>query len=370
MTPMGSSCYASDLAEIRRCDLHYYSCWSERISDILPLAGAIVDSEAYNRLRGITFLGILSPRFADAVSAPIFTKRPRPLPCDGSRWSHSLGVALIALDIARSLRFSEAAQRYAVAWGLLHDIGNWPLSHTGEYAFSRITSSSTRELRRRIICSDPSLPSSLWLARAVEDCGMDTATVLAFLDRRTLELSTELRQLLEVLKSALSPDALEGMWRAGQVFDVPVTHPYEFTRSFFWDLFGIKLDSGFSRRAITFWRHRRLIFQRYINRPSIVAWESAWSQAIQRCFSDCELVDSLYLSEIEIISKVLREGRPRFTSLSRYKHPIEYTIEPKHRRTLASHASLDELAGVLKERHLTLSSRDLTHAASRLGTIR
>jgi hypothetical protein len=355
----------SDLLALQPCDAREYCCWDTRRAELAPLAEPILASDAFNRLGSITFLGILSPRFADVVDAPLYARRPRPLLCDGSRLSHCLGVALVALEMARSLNFSERSQRYAVAWGLLHDIGNWPLSHTGEFAFSRITGHSTRDLRRQILTGNKMLPSALHLRRELKNSGLDPDIVIAFLDGTTAQLPAEVIQLRSLLKSALSPDSLEGMWRAGRVFGISVSHPKEFSGSFLLDLFNdIQLDRDRSRQAIHFWRQRRCIFQRFINRPSTVRWESAWSQAILRRFNGVGLIDSLYLSEDMIISEVLGAEKIKQASLSRYKHPIEYVIEPKRRRTLSAHASLEELARILTERQLTLNYGDFRHVAS------
>lgn len=346
----------SDLSDLSACDCHEFGDWQASIGELQPLAGAILESEAFHRLGAITFLGILSPRFADVVQSPLYAKRSRPLPCDGSRQSHSLGVALVALEMARFLGFSETAQRYAVAWGLLHDIGNWPLSHTGEAAFARLTGASTRALRQRIIIGDASLPASLRLDRAIRADELDPELLAAFLNRRTDELSLELCQLLEVLTSPLSPDTLEGMWRAGRVFDVAVPPPSEFTRLFLHDLFrDVYLNKQFSQRVLSFWRLRRSIYQGFINEPSVMDWESKWSRAIQRCFAGISLLDSLYLSETAIVSKVFANGGLETGPLNRYKAPLEYVVEPQNRRSFSTDVSLEQLSKVLTQRHLTLS---------------
>lgn len=357
MTQYSIECWDNpDLSNLVACDHHEFRDWHSRIGEIQPFARAILKSEAFSRLGAITFLGILSPRFADTVQSPLYAKRSRPLPGDGSRQSHSLGVAIVALDMARFLGFSETAQRYAVAWGLLHDIGNWPLSHTGEAAFSRLTGASTRELRKRIIVGDPSFPSSLRLERAIREDELAPELLVAFLNRQADELSLELRQLLEVLTSPLSPDTLEGMWRAGKVFEVAVPPPSQFTRLFLHGLFrDVYLNKQFSDRVLTFWRLRRSIYQRFINEPSVMDWESKWSRAIQRRFAGISLLDSLYLRETDIVSNVLAQDSLETGPLSRYKDPLEYVIEPQNRRSFSTDLSLAQLAKVLTQRQLTLS---------------
>jgi hypothetical protein len=364
MTGMEDHPLPSRLQSLRECDVGEYWCWSSRLADIEPLVGPLLVSASFQRLSGITFLGILSPRFAELTANPLFTRRRLTQACDGSRASHSLGVALTALDMARFLGFSELAQKYAVAWGLLHDIGNWPLSHTGEFAFSRILRVTTKALRHEIVIGNPKLPAELQLARSLRDSGLDPDMTNAFLDHRDSELSSELRQLHVVLASALSPDSLEGMWRAGRVFRIDVAHPTDFVPSFLYDLFkSVSLHREYSEQAIAFWRRRRLIYLRFINRPSTIRWESAWSQAILRCFEGVDLVESLHLSEIDIVNRVLTTDAIVDVPLSRYKPPLEYVVEPRRKRVLSDHATLRDLAQVLTQRRMSLGNDKSKHGS-------
>lgn len=342
--------------DIRPADVQFFSEWHSRREEIAGLAEQLLESPAFKRLGSITFLGILSPRFADRAQSPLYKRRHDPLTFDGSRESHSLGVALIALDMTRFLRFSELAQRYAVAWALLHDIGNWPLAHTGEYAFSRITRLTTREVRKLIITGDRRVPSHLRLDRVLESMGLERDKVLMILRHETSGLTGELRRLSQLLSAAINPDALEGMWRASLAFgEVKVPHPRELTRSFLRDLFAdINLNQASSKAAIRFWRGQADIYRKYINRRTVMQWESAWSRAIMREFRHVTLTESLELSEDHIVNAVLAAGVPNSKEVYRYKEPIEYTVEPPRRRSISSHAALDELATVLTKRRMDL----------------
>lgn len=83
------------------------------------------------------------------------------------------------LDICRKLNLSPTTTKYAVVWGLLHDIGTWPLSHTSEIAFSSILNIGSRELRNKIIMGDSSIPNSFRLNRKLIDIGIDLKTLLS-----------------------------------------------------------------------------------------------------------------------------------------------------------------------------------------------
>lgn len=114
---------------------------------LAPIAGPLIDSEGFKRLHLTTFLGGLSPKFAHLVDAPVsFTDI-----ADGSRGDHSIGVAALILDICNCLSLSQESCRYGVAWGLVHDIATWPLSHTGEAAFNKNSNVDAKTLRMQMI---------------------------------------------------------------------------------------------------------------------------------------------------------------------------------------------------------------------------
>lgn len=125
---------------------------SEHVLDELHrLVGPVLESPAVQRLAGVTFLGILSPAYAAvrdggrrADRGGFFSEAGK----DGTRLDHSIGVAHLNVELARGFGFSVEAQRYAAAWGLLHDLGNWPLSHTAEGAFRLLTGRSARAAER------------------------------------------------------------------------------------------------------------------------------------------------------------------------------------------------------------------------------
>jgi HD superfamily phosphohydrolase len=112
--------------------------WQARLAELEALAGPLLRSPAVQRLRTVTLLGILSPQLRRLSGCPLWQNDSFAGVDDGSRFDHTIGVAAIALDTARRFGLSPSGQRYAVAWGLTHDLATWPLAHTSEPAFAAI----------------------------------------------------------------------------------------------------------------------------------------------------------------------------------------------------------------------------------------
>jgi hypothetical protein len=303
-----------------------FSQWYQRLSELHALARPLLQSRAVQRLTGVTFLGILSPRFRDVIDSPLWPEASSDAVEDGSRYDHTLGVALVALDIARRFDFSERGQRYAVAWGLTHDIATWPLSHTSEPALSAITGVSARNLRAGILLGSAEVPDHYHLAPILWDLDIDPAVLVSLFDRNGIAADEELALLTQVVRSPLTPDSLEGMWRCGLIFGVPVMHPDEVVSAFLPHRGVARLDSRRMPVVIDFWRGKSAIYERFINREDVILWESAWSAALQQCCSGVSLADSLELNEDELVNAVKRQGLPSVSRVIRYKEPQEYII--------------------------------------------
>lgn len=85
-----------------------------------------INSEAFKRLRDIRFLGAIDY---------VISNQPSRKSRWHTRYQHSLGVAQLALQYARTLNLSESDEVLLVVAGLLHDIGHAPLSHSLEPTF-------------------------------------------------------------------------------------------------------------------------------------------------------------------------------------------------------------------------------------------
>lgn len=341
---------AAASSALRTADLMDYSKWNRRRDELAALAGPVLASRAVQRLGSITFLGILSPRFTKLLPAPVAVDTRFGMHGDGSRLSHSMGVALLCVDVARSFGFTVETQRYAAVWGLLHDLGNWPLAHTGEHAFRRLTGCTTRALRRQLITGEGIPPSLLeYVVRPqLEALGIDLARLLALMEYRFAELPPELRAISEVMKSPLSPDAFEGMWRCGRAIGTNTVDPEHLAAALQRDPDGtIRVRAGLEELVLSFWRSKMCIYETFLNRPEIIQLESAWAHAIERELSGLTLDESLQLSEETVISRALAGGLPPDAPFGRHKPPIRYGLAMPSSCPLPAGATMAQVASML-----------------------
>lgn len=306
-------------------------------------AEPLIRSAAFRRLSSLSFLGILSPRYRALEGHPYATIR---LKHDGSRAQHSLGVASIVLEAAGKLQLSALARRYAVAWALLHDIATWPLSHTGEAGFYRVADIRSRDLREAMIKGSYFLPRALLVFSPLKQLSLEHDVLLALFDKDSSGFDKDISALHELIHSPITPDTLEGMWRSGEVFGISVPHPRKVIDSLYIDVFArVMVDRRKSQHVLDFWRTKSDVYARHINSWESIEFESAWSRAIEGAHSQISLVDSLRLTEKQVIESVLSGLAPKFKEIARYKAPLEYVTLPelRRRRYLQQHLRLEDL---------------------------
>jgi hypothetical protein len=171
------------------------------------------------------------------------------------------------------------------------------------------------------------VPERYHLAPVLRDLGIDPVALASLFDRSAAPADEELAVLKQVVRSPLTPDTLEGMWRCGVVFGVPVPHPDEVVPALLRRRNLACLDGRRLPAVIDFWRGKSSVYERFINREDVIRWESAWAAALQRCCDGVALADSLELSEDELVSAVKRQGLPPAASrVLRYKEPQEYLV--------------------------------------------
>jgi len=133
--------------------VHRYTLDDEEICAIFsrPIYRKIIASPAFQRLKKIRFLGAI-----DYVLNP---DKPSNMHC---RYQHSLGVAKLALQYAKSLDFSDDLETLCVVAALLHDIGHAPLSHSLEPMFQELHDMNHHKAGETILLGDVRVGSKLW----------------------------------------------------------------------------------------------------------------------------------------------------------------------------------------------------------------
>jgi hypothetical protein len=300
-----------------------------QLSSMQPL----LQSSAVQRLGRITFLGILSPRFGKLTGCPLFRYRRRPAD-DGTRLDHTMAVSSLAFKICLQVGLPEDVCRYATVWGLLHDIATWPLSHTGEAAFSNVTHVRSRRLREMMIQGDPRLPEFLTVRKALGELAIKRERLLSLFEKESPPHDRDFAHLWRIIHSPLTPDSLEGIWRCSRSFGVKLKSPDAWVQVFKpGHLFSPYVHGQGSIDAEKFWRKKSYIYDHFINRPDVVAFESSWSEAMQKKFGSLSLSESLLLNEQTIIRTILNNGVTPTSNIVRYKAPHLYTVHPGERQS-------------------------------------
>lgn len=164
-------------------------------ADIRDMASAIVESNSFQRLGKVSFLGAIDRMSAGSSS--------------GSRLDHSLGVAEIMCSICDHMSLSAGELRIAVANALLHDIGHGPYSHSSEPFFSAVFSLDHHIALQTIIENEDSEVS-----RLLKRFGL-------WIDyRRFVRDPWSIPAVCGLYYSSINVDTIEGIMRAAKFFNI------------------------------------------------------------------------------------------------------------------------------------------------------
>ena len=113
----------------------------------------VIQSPDFQRLRGVSFLGILDYFFEGKSYS--------------TRYDHSLAVANLCSEYSLRKNLSETEKKYTVLAGLLHDIGHCGFSHSLEPVFEEKFSITHHDISKEIITDSPYL-SRIWVEHNVD----------------------------------------------------------------------------------------------------------------------------------------------------------------------------------------------------------
>ncbi|KAF0146015.1 MAG: HD superfamily metal-dependent phosphohydrolase [Nitrospirae bacterium] len=113
----------------------------------------VIQSPDFQRLKGISFLGILDYCFESKSYS--------------TRYDHSLAVANLCSEYLLRKNISETEKKYFVLAGLLHDIGHCGFSHSLEPVFEEKFSITHHDITKEIITDSPYLAKT-WVKHNID----------------------------------------------------------------------------------------------------------------------------------------------------------------------------------------------------------
>lgn len=292
--------------------------------DVEVAAGPLLHSPVVQRLRHVSFLGALGPEHARAAGAP----------GDTTRFDHSASVAALALRAVRLMGLSRRAERLATAWGLLHDCATWALSHTSEAAFSGRLETSAAALRRNMILGAPALPERFSARAALAQMDLEPESVLPLFQKDARPRDAETYKIWCLVRSPITPDTLDGMWRAAAAYQLDFESPLAIIDALRPDASEPTIARRQIGRVEDFWRAKARIYREWINTPEAIERETTWTVAIHRVTAKITLAESLDLKDQELLALArpcALEARRQQTSRcvgggARYKPPQVYYL--------------------------------------------
>ncbi len=224
----------------------------------------------------------------------------------------------------------QQALKYAIAWGLTHDVATWPMSHSSEPAFEHLTGWRGRAIREAMLTGHEMIPTHLRVTESLQAMQVDPAVLARFFQPDAGQLPAALRPVHAIAKGLLSPDTLEGMHRSAIAFGITPPDVHAIVDSFESRDGVVGVSTANIESLLGFWRAKMSIYQGWINRPEVIAFESDWALALVAAFSKLSLPRSFELREEELLERVpVRQPRPggvRQPRPFKYKPPMAYEL--------------------------------------------
>lgn len=163
------------------------------------------DSQAFQRLQDIRFLGAIDYAFVHAPNGrPRFRRH--------SRFTHSLGVAHLALRYAELMSSPAAERRVLLATAMLHDLGHAPLSHSLEPLFWSRFGINHHLATLQILQGQ--VPMGREIGRILREAQVPD-------DRVTELLSGQSREFSNLFSGPINFDTLDGIMRSYSYVGAP-----------------------------------------------------------------------------------------------------------------------------------------------------
>lgn len=226
------------------------------------LGGQLLESVWVRRLRKVSFLGTLD----------LHPKSRRV----SSRYEHVLGVAMLGLELCRSLDIQKEDARHFVAACLLHDVGHFPWSHAAEPAFLKRLGADHHRVGEWIVKGQGAIPARRSLRALLEGCALDPERVWAFVEGH--EQNPRLGGLGELLRAPINLDTLDGICRVAR--DFRLSQPKKPPRLFCWYQGEIAIDPEALAFTDRFWALKDRVYEQVIHLPSNILAEARLCEEI------------------------------------------------------------------------------------------
>ena len=228
-----------------------------------PLLLELVETAAFQRLRGIHFLGAIDYRLIPRPNG-------RPGATRHSRYEHSLGVMRLARLYCLTRGISEAHRQLACVAALLHDIGHPPLSHSMEPVFKEEFGIDHHTATEDIICGRVSLGREVF--SVLQRHNVDVEELINV-------VSGQNHRFHGFFSGPISFDTIEGILRAFRYIrpDSTSLTPDVVAKA------AIRRRSQRDKNIVdSFWRCKHWVYRHIINSPQGVLSDLA-CQAYLRC---------------------------------------------------------------------------------------
>lgn len=242
------------------------------LDDIVPI---ICETEAFQRLRGISFLGAVE-------KTPMYCKRRH------NRFDHSIGVALLAQHYAVQMDFSETERIRVVIAALLHDIGHAPLSHSLEPLFTEKFGLNHHIATTNILQGNVALGKSL--SQTLLKNSIDADWLI------DLMAGNDKSKFGRIFSAPINVDTMEAIWRGGSYFRKQFVHPIAVLNAF--------IQESFTCESVVdrFWQEKNTFYWLMIYSKDGVAADH-WARASVWESKTTLIAEDFYLTEKHFLAK-------------------------------------------------------------------
>ena len=284
--------------------------------------GSILESAAVRRLDAISFLGVLR---RDSF--------PR-----HSRLNHSLGAVYLATRAGRAAQLPHPLLRHLAAALLLHDVSTWPLSHTGEEPFKRITGLSNGSLKHAVLYDEPTVPAEYHLGQTLADAALDRAVLWVLLSKKASGADAVLDATVELVRCVANPDTLDGIARSALIYSVECPDVTRVADRFRYHDQQLCVAADVLPLLDEFWTAKAQVYARHIYAPASIEGERLAAEALYATYAGTSPRDALALTDEAVLQRI----EPLLDGESGLRSAMELRFRPHQRYRIDTAVAFDE----------------------------